>query len=77
MMGIFSLWVYPGRRAPGTFGVIESGRNVVRRLDLSRDREVSVPGPIGETIVEVKDGRIRVEDKEGDVVFHDEISKKK
>lgn len=58
--GFLSLFLYSGGQSQGAYGVIESQGNAGRRLDLSSDQEVSVSGPLGETVVEVKDGRIRV-----------------
>jgi hypothetical protein len=60
ILGLVCLFVFPAKRAPGAYGFIESEGNSVRRVDLSSDQEISVSGPLGATIVEVKDGQIRV-----------------
>lgn len=57
---LLSLFVLPGGRPRGAFAVVESADGSIRRLDLSTDQKVPVPGPLGETVVEVRDGRIRV-----------------
>ena len=62
MVGFLGLFVYPGVQLQGTFGVVESGGDVAHRLDLSSDQEVTVLGPLGKTVVEVKDGRVRVKE---------------
>ncbi|UCE17399.1 MAG: NusG domain II-containing protein [Gemmatimonadota bacterium] len=60
IFGLVCLFVFPGKRSVGTYGLIESGGNMIRRVDLSLDQEVSVFGPLGATVVEVKNGQIRV-----------------
>ncbi len=44
----------------GTWVIIEVDNQEVERLPLSRNRRVHVTGPIGETEVEIKDGKARV-----------------
>ena len=44
----------------GSWVVIEVEHKVVERLPLSENRVVHVTGPIGETEVEIKDGKARV-----------------
>jgi len=48
-----------GNRA-GSWVVIEVDHKEVERLPLSQNRIVHVTGPIGETEVEIKDGKARV-----------------
>ncbi|MFQ6093030.1 MAG: NusG domain II-containing protein [bacterium] len=59
-IGLFSLLMYPGVRSQGAYAVVESEGNSICRLDFSQDQEVLVMGPLGETVVEVRDGRVRV-----------------
>ena len=61
-LGFLASFVYPGMRPQGTYGIVESGGDVVHRLDLASDQQVAVYGPLGKTVIEVKDGRIRVKE---------------
>ena len=55
--GLFTtLW---GKGAGATL-VIRSDGAVVAEADLTRDRDFSVPGPLGVTIVSIRDRRVRV-----------------
>jgi hypothetical protein len=49
-------WVLSG----GTTVEIRSGEKFMGRYSLHQDRRVSVPGPLGATEVEIRDGRARV-----------------
>ncbi len=40
--------------------IIRRGGDVFAELDLSRNRQIEVPGPLGVTVVAVKNGRVRV-----------------
>ncbi len=51
-----TLW-HGGR---GEKAVIRSGGAVFAQLSLAKDQTITVPGPLGESIIEVKDGRVRV-----------------
>ncbi|MFQ6093576.1 MAG: NusG domain II-containing protein [bacterium] len=58
---LLGLIMLPSGRPRGTWAVVESGDGSARRLDLSTDQEVPISGPLGETVVEVSAGRVRVE----------------
>lgn len=45
--------------------VVRSAGRVVAELPLGRDRTLVVPGPLGESVVRVQDGRARVESDPG------------
>jgi hypothetical protein len=52
-----------GRLAAGTGGdrvVILRDGHIYRDTDLRVNRQFAVPGPLGETLVEIRDGRVRV-----------------
>ena len=51
--------VYAAGGEPGTVTVEASGKSYVYMLD--GDRKVSVPGPLGETEIVIKDGEVFVE----------------
>ncbi len=43
----------------GGMALVTQGERVVARLDLSQPARISVAGPLGETVVEVAEGRVR------------------
>lgn len=45
--------------------VVRSAGRVVAELPLARDQTLAVPGPLGESVVTVRDGRARVESDPG------------
>lgn len=55
---IASLWAQRGTRADGV--VIRAGGDVFLHADLRLNRQVSVPGPLGTTLVEIRAGQVRV-----------------
>jgi len=57
---VMSLALLPGRGPSGAVAVIESENRLLQKVDLSQDRDLSVSGPLGETLVEIRSGRIRV-----------------
>lgn len=60
---VAALLVVPGRIvAYGTEVEIYAGDRVAGRYSLENDRLVEVEGPLGQTIVEIKDGRARILD---------------
>jgi hypothetical protein len=61
-LSVLSFFIHPGGRFQGVYGIIESEGHSIRRLKLSKDQEVSIRGPLGETIVEVHLGCIRVKE---------------
>jgi hypothetical protein len=56
----FSVYAYAGSRTGGAVVVEASGTQWI--YPLSVDRRESVPGPLGDTIVVIKDGKASVED---------------
>jgi len=50
-------WVLSG----GTEVEVYSSNNIVGRYPLHQDRTVEIPGPLGKTIVRIKEGRARIE----------------
>lgn len=46
--------------AAGTTLIIRSGGKVVAQADLARNREFSIEGPLGTTVVSVENRRVRV-----------------
>lgn len=55
---IASLWANRGTRGDGV--VIRAGGDVFLNADLRLNRLVSVPGPLGNTLVEIRSGQVRV-----------------
>lgn len=47
-------------QAAGEWALVRLDGQIVYQLSLSRDGEVTVVGPAGETVVEVRHGRVRV-----------------
>lgn len=52
------LRAYDAGRA--TQALVFVGKDLVAQLDLREDRRLTVTGPLGETEIEVRDGRVRV-----------------
>jgi len=48
--------------ATGSWLVVEQEGKVVYRAPLSEERRITLPGPLGETVVEIKQGRVCVVD---------------
>ena len=48
------------RSGPAEKAIIRRGGDVFAELDLSRDREIQVTGPLGKTTIAVSKGRVRV-----------------
>jgi len=46
----------------GDVAMVETDGRTFCRLDLSVDARRTVPGPLGQTVIEVRDGRIRIAD---------------
>lgn len=80
---LMSLFFFPSLRPPGAQAIIEAEGDLHQRFDLSTDQIIPVFGPLGETVVEINDGRVRVKespcphkicvqmgfrDKKGDVI---------
>ena len=61
-MSVLSFFIHPGRRFQGVYGIIEAQGHVIRQVKLTEDQEVSVQGPLGETVLEVHQGCIRVKE---------------
>lgn len=60
VLGIISLIALSHLRQPGDFVTIEVNGQVVHRLDLNISREVTVKGPIGETIIKISQNSAQV-----------------
>lgn len=43
-----------------TRAVVRAGGKVVLETPLNRPQRVSVPGPLGTTVIEIEDGRVRI-----------------
>ena len=54
----FIPWLQSGR--PGQAAIVRLENEVVATLSLKKEVEYSVWGPLGETVVQVKDGKVRV-----------------
>ncbi len=52
-------WAAFAGRGAGQTAVVSADGQVVARLPLDRPARVTVPGPLGETVVEVHDGAVR------------------
>jgi hypothetical protein len=60
LVAFSAVWVYaPGRGRPS---VVIDGRGGEWVYPLSEDREIAVPGPLGNTIIRIKGKTVRVED---------------
>ena len=58
--GVLIAWLaFSGRDGPERVVIKQSGQ-VYRELGLRLNTVVAVPGPLGETLVEIRDGRVRV-----------------
>lgn len=56
------LFVLPTSVVSGSTSiVVRSGDRIVGRYSLAEDRQVAVKGPLGNTVVRVKDGRAHIE----------------
>jgi hypothetical protein len=60
VVGAFALYAYTGKGKSSTVVIEASGKRYL--YPLGQDRVVKVPGPIGETVVDIRDGRAFVED---------------
>jgi hypothetical protein len=59
MLGvIIGLWLNRGTRGDGV--VIRQGGHIYLEADLRLNRRVTVPGPLGDTLVEIRAGQVRV-----------------
>lgn len=54
----FIPWLQSG--APGQAAVVHADNKLFATLSLSRETELTVLGPLGETIVQIKSGKVRV-----------------
>ena len=59
---LLGLFILPVLRSQGTQAIVEAEDGSGLILHLSEDGRWQVHGPLGETIIEVRDGCIRVED---------------
>jgi len=57
---VTSLFLTLWSRAAGTSLIIRSGGKIVAQADLARNREFSIAGPLGTTVVSVENQRVRV-----------------
>ena len=58
---LVGLFIVPGLRTQGSYAVVETEHDSGLSLPLSEDGEWRIQGPLGETVVEIKDGCVRVE----------------
>jgi len=61
-LGVASLFLIRVIVPSGTIAVVEADGRHCCRLDLSVDTQREVRGPLGETVIQVRDGRIRIAD---------------
>ncbi len=59
LVALVSLWISFGRSV-GRNVVIYSGERLVFTAPLSQPRQVGLRGPLGETQIEIQDGKLRV-----------------
>lgn len=57
---VTSLFLTLWSQAAGTSLIIRSGGKIVAQADLARNREFSIAGPLGTTVVSVENQRVRV-----------------
>lgn len=57
LLGVGAAFVLLGQRTQGARVVVEQGGRVVFTAPLREDRTVSLPGPHGETVVAIRQGR--------------------
>lgn len=57
LLGVGAAFVLVGQRPRGERVVVEQGGRVVFTAPLGADRSVSLPGPLGETVVAIRGGR--------------------
>ena len=57
MLAAIASFLYVGRGAPGARVVVERHGRVLFAASLAEDRTVSLPGPLGETVLSIHDGR--------------------
>jgi len=60
LLGVVSLFLVRSIVPSGDVAVVEVDGRLCCRLDLSVDAQRAVRGPLGETVVEVRGGRIRI-----------------
>jgi hypothetical protein len=59
-LSVASLFVIRSIISSGDVAMVEVGGRPICRLDLTVDTRRSVQGPLGETVVEVRGGRVRI-----------------
>jgi hypothetical protein len=47
-------------QASGRWAIVRLDGQIVHQLSLAKDQEVTVVGPVGETVIQVQGGRVRV-----------------
>ena len=60
LLGITSLFAINFKRQPGETCSIEVSGKLIDRLKLSENQEILVHGPIGETLIKIKNHKVRV-----------------
>jgi hypothetical protein len=62
LIGALSLWVYDfiGAEAPSVVRIYND-QGLFREVPLHEERRVAIPGPLGESIVEVRSGEVFME----------------
>jgi len=60
LVSLVSIFLMSRLVSRGTTAVVEADGVIICRLDLSVDQHRIITGPLGETDVQVKDGRVRV-----------------
>jgi len=59
-LGITSLFVINKVRQPGEMCSIEVSGEILHHLKLSENQNISVEGPVGKTLIRIKDNKVRV-----------------
>jgi hypothetical protein len=60
LLGVAGLFLIRSIVSPADVAVVETDGRPFCRLDLSVDTRRAIPGPLGETVIEVRDRRIRI-----------------
>ena len=60
LIGIFSIFALNKYQQPGQTVSIKVSGQIKHRLKLNQDREILVTGPIGKTVIQIKDKKITV-----------------
>ncbi len=60
LLGIVSVIPFLRGEPNGRWAILRLEGKVIERLELHKDRKLTIQGPLGETVLEVQQGRLRV-----------------